>query len=138
MSTSLPARASGTHVHGRAERSLSCSEPLGFRPVDRFGDPKIDDLWNRLTVHRLGENVRRFQVSVKNALAVCVFDAATGGRKRGDALANGKLVFVCKLGDRASVDHLHGEVGPTGVARAGLEDLGHVRMRHGCHRLLFQ
>ena len=55
--------------------------------------------------------------------------------KKLQALWNAELVLVAVLGDGDALHQFHHEVGPAGVGRAGIEDLGDVGMVHHRQRL---
>ena len=52
-----------------------------------------------------------------------------------EPLVGGELVLVAVIGDPHAAHQFHHEVGPAGLGRAGVEDLGDVRMIHQRQRL---
>ena len=81
------------------------------------------------------EDVRRLEVAVDDPLLVGVLDRLADRHEQLEPLARRELLLVAVLGDRHALDEFHDEVRPAVVGRAGVEDLGDVRVVHQGQRL---
>ena len=103
---------------------------LGQPLVDRLGHAEVDHLGHRLAVVQRHQHVRRLDVAVNDPLLMGVLDRLADRDEQLEPFAGRELVAVAVLGDRDALDQLHDEVGPAGVGRAGVEDLGDVGVVH--------
>ena len=134
------ARLFRTHVGGRAEKQLGVSEDgLVREPQIRrgLGDAEVDHLRHRHTVVLADENVRGLEVAVDDAFLVRMLDRVTDLDEKLQPFRGGEVVSITKLGDADAFHQFHHEVRPAGIRRAGVENLGDVRMLHHRQRLTF-
>ena len=68
-------------------------------------------------------------------LQMSVLDGLADRHEQLQPLPRVQLLFVAELGDRNAFDQFHHEVGPAGVRRSSVENLGDVGMRHHRQRL---
>ena len=130
----------GAHVLQRADELAVLRErrPLGQRLPGRLGHAEVDDLGDRLVVVAGHQHVRRLQIAMDDPLLVRVLHRVADRDEELQPLAQGQVVGIAILGDRHALDQLHDEVGPTALRRAGIEDLGDVRVVHHRQDLPFR
>ncbi len=81
--------------------------------------------------------LRRFQVSVHNALLVGVLYRLADRDKQFQSLADTQLAIVAELRQRQTVYQFHDEVGPAILRQSAIEDFGDIGMIHHSKGLAF-
>ena len=105
------------------------------RPVDRLGDPEVEDLGNRPVVLFRDQDVGGLQVPVHESLFVGVLDSVADRLEELEPLSDCEPFPIAVLGDRDPVDQLHDEVRQAVFRRTGLVEPGDVGVMKARHRL---
>ena len=108
---------------------------LRQRLAERLGHAEVDHLRHGLSVADRDEDVAGFDVAVDDAFLMGVLHGLADLHEQVQALRDAQLVPVAVFGDGHAGHVLHGEVGPTQLTRARLEDHGHVGVVHEGQRL---
>ena len=103
--------------------------------VGGLRDAEIDHLGNRRAVLFRHQHIRRLQVAVDHTLLVRMLDRTADREEQRQPLPGGHPLAIAILGDGCALDVLHHEVRAPFGGRAGVEDLGDVRVVHHRQRL---
>ena len=125
-------------VGGRADHLVELREErsVGERAVHRLGHAEVDDLRHRrVAVARGDEEVRGFEVAVDDALLMRVLERVADVDEKREPLRDGEFPLVAVGGDGHAAHQLHDEIRAPVLRRAGVEDLGDVRVIHHGQRL---
>ena len=101
-----------------------------LQPAGRLGQAEVDHLGHRCAVVALDQDVRRLQVAVDDPLLVGVLHGRADLAEERQPFREAEPVLVAILGERDALDQFHHEERPAGLGRAGVEDLGDVRVVH--------
>jgi hypothetical protein len=127
------------HVSRRAEELLERGEEglIGEPSLRGLRDAEVNDYGHprRARIVDRDEDVRRFEVPVDDAFLVGVLNGLAGLDEQVEPLARGKPVLIAEVGDLDPPNQLHDKIGPAGLCRPSIQDLGDVRMIHHCQRL---
>ena len=102
-----------------------------------LGDAEIDHLGHRLAIVQSDQHVGRLQIAMDDALLMCVLHGLADGNEQFEPFPRRQMFLIAKLGDRDAFDQLHDEIGAAAVGRAGVKNLGDIRMIHDGQRLPF-
>ena len=121
-----------THIGWRSDElvQLRMDRFAGQAAFSRLGDAEVDHFGHGHTVLDDHQDVRGLEIPVNHPLLVRVLDRPTDTDNQAEPLRNPQALLVAILGDPCARDQLHDKVRAVGVRRAGVQDLGDVRMVH--------
>ena len=131
-------RLFGTHIFQGANNlaNFCCHRIFGDLLADGSGQAKIDDFGNRLTVvSRLDQDVGWFDIAMDHSLLMRVLYCLANEYKQLQPRSQTQSMPIAVFGDRLPRHPLHDEVRLAGGGRAGIIDLGDVRVIHHRQRL---
>jgi hypothetical protein len=99
---------------------------FGQQVAESFGNAKINDLGHGLVVSQGDEDIGGFEVTMNDPFLMGVLDGIADLQEQLQPLLNGQFVLVTMRGDRCAPDELHGKVGPAGLRRPGVIEVGDV------------
>src|SRR5437667_280173 len=110
---------------------------LGQRFLNRFRNPEIDYLRDRLASFERYENIRWLQVTMNHSLLMGVLNGVAKFSKQMKSVLKRQLIGVAVVCDTNSANQLHYEVGAASSSCASVKDSGDTRMVHERKRLSF-
>ena len=122
-----------THISGRPNELLERGEQgLVRQPLvgRRLGDAKINHLRHRHSVMVRDQDVRGLDVAMNDAFLVGVLNSLGNLDEQIEPLRGGKISLVAVVSNLDPAHQLHDEVRAARVRRAGLQNLGDIRMIH--------
>ena len=127
----------GSHVVRRADELTfnghrSSANGVG---IERLRDPEIDHPGKQLLSVRRDKDVPRLEITVDDALAMCMLDRLADLDEELDPTTNVELQPITELVHRAPGDVLHDEVGIAILGRTRVDDRGQAGMAHHRERL---
>ena len=108
---------------------------VGQRWTGRLGYAEVDHLRHGAAVDLGDQNIRRFEISVDDALLVGVLHAVADVEEEAKSRGDIEPVAVAKIGDRFALDKLHREKRAAICGRSGFEHTRDMRVVHEGERL---
>ena len=110
-------------VLGQPDRSVALATPKSMTLGTGLSSCKVD------------EDVRRLDVAVDDPLLVGMLDRLADRDEQLEPIRGDSSLVVAELGERDALHKLHHEVRRTVLGRAGIEQLGDIRVVHDRDRL---